>query len=101
MSEMIVLDTHIWLWLVNSNTHLFPQHWQERFETALQLGISPVSCYEVALSHQKGRIQLPSTVQDWFAGALAPSGINLLPLTETIAAQAVSLSPITQIRLIG
>ncbi len=53
-----------------------------------------MSCYEIALAHQKGRIRLPSTAQDWFHGALTPAGVELFPLTEAIAARAVDLSPV-------
>lgn len=50
MSQVIVLDTHIWVWFVTQEFELFPSHWREIIETADQVGISPVSCYEVALA---------------------------------------------------
>ena len=34
MSEIIVLDNHLWLWLVNSNFEQFPPSWLDRFELA-------------------------------------------------------------------
>jgi PIN domain nuclease of toxin-antitoxin system len=58
------------------------------------VGVSPLSCYEIALAHQKGRIKLPSTAQEWFHKALSPAGIELFSVTETIAACAVSLSSV-------
>jgi PIN domain nuclease of toxin-antitoxin system len=94
MSEIIVLDTHIWLWFINANLDQFPSHWLNRIEAANQVGISPVSCYEVALAHSRGRIELPSTAQEWFQGALTTAGIELFPVTEAIASRAVDLSPV-------
>jgi PIN domain nuclease of toxin-antitoxin system len=94
MPEVIVLDTHIWLWLINANFEQFPSHWRQQIESATQVGISPISCYEIALAHQKGRIKLPSTAQEWFRNALTPAGIELFPLTEAIAARAVDLSAV-------
>ena len=94
MPEIIVLDTHIWLWLINANFEQFPSHWRDQIESAPRVGISPISCYEIALAHQKGRIDLPSTAQEWFHTALAPVGIELFPLTEAIAVRAVELSPV-------
>ncbi len=94
MSEVVVLDTHIWIWLVNRNLDRFPSEWVDRLESAERVGISPVSCYEIALAQEKGRLQLPSTAQEWFQGALAPLGIEIFPLTPIIAAQAVQLSPV-------
>jgi len=92
--EVIVLDTHIWLWLINGNFDQFPSHWQKQFESAAKVGVSPVSCYEIALAHQRGRIRLPGTAQEWFDAALMPAGIELLPITEGVAARAVNLSPV-------
>ncbi|MDB9316798.1 type II toxin-antitoxin system VapC family toxin [Nodularia spumigena] len=63
-------------------------------ETANQVAISTVSCYEVALAQQRGRLILPCPVDQWFQEALEPSGISLLSLTPAIAAGAVNLSPI-------
>jgi PIN domain nuclease of toxin-antitoxin system len=94
MSEVIVLDTHIWLWLVNANFERFPTRWIDSIESATRVGISQISCYEIALAHQKGRIRLPSTAQDWLRRALTPAGVELLPMTEAIAARAVELSPV-------
>jgi PIN domain nuclease of toxin-antitoxin system len=94
MSEVIILDTHVWLWFINGNLDLFPSNWLNQIESASRVGISPVSCYEIALAHSKGRIKLPSTAQAWFQDSLTSVGIELFPMTEVIAAQAVELSPI-------
>jgi PIN domain nuclease of toxin-antitoxin system len=94
MSEVIILDTHIWLWLINANFEKFPAHWRDQIESATRVGISPISCYEIALAHKKGRIRMSSTPHEWFCKALAPAGIELFPLTEAIAACAVELSPV-------
>ncbi|MEI6371950.1 MAG: type II toxin-antitoxin system VapC family toxin [Nostocales cyanobacterium ELA608] len=91
---MIVLDTHIWVWYINRELEKFPSSWLEIIETANQVGISTVSCYEVALAQQKGRLILPCPVDQWFQEALEPSGISLLSLTPAIASGAVNLSPI-------
>jgi PIN domain nuclease of toxin-antitoxin system len=94
MSPIIVLDTHIWIWFINQEFERFPSHWQEIIETAEVVGISPVSCYEVALAQQRGRLELPCAVDDWLQDALEPSGITLLPITAEIAYKAVKLSPV-------
>ena len=94
MSQIIILDTHIWLWLVNSNFDLFPARWQELIESAELVGISPISCYEIALAHQKGRIKISTPLSEWFSQAITPFGIELFPIDERIAARAVELSPV-------
>ncbi len=94
MSQVIILDTHIWIWFITQEFERFPAHWREVIETSEVVGISPVSCYEVALAQQRGRLQLPCTVELWLQEALKPSGIVLFPITAQIAYQAVNLSPV-------
>jgi PIN domain nuclease of toxin-antitoxin system len=94
MSEVILLDTHILLWWIDRNFDAFPASWRDRIESATQVGISPISCYEIALAHQKGRIQLAYPVRDWLQNALHLGGIDLFPLTDTVATRAVELTPI-------
>lgn len=94
MSQVIILDTHIWIWFILQEFEQFPSHWRDVIETADTVAISPVSCYEVALAEQKGRLQLPCNTELWLQDALEPSGITLLPITAQIAYKAVSLSPI-------
>jgi PIN domain nuclease of toxin-antitoxin system len=77
MSEVIILDTHIWIWLVNRNFDRFPSEWVDRLQSARQIGVSPVSCYEIALAQEKGRLRLHCPAQEWFQGALEPLGIEI------------------------
>ncbi|BAZ40214.1 hypothetical protein NIES4101_61750 [Calothrix sp. NIES-4101] len=94
MPQIIVLDTHIWIWFITQEFERFPTHWREIIETAEIIGISPVSCYEVALAQQRLRLELPCAVDEWLQQALEPSGITLFPITAEIAHKAVNLSPI-------
>jgi PIN domain nuclease of toxin-antitoxin system len=36
MSEIIVLDTHIWFWLICEDWNRFPASWREEIESAQQ-----------------------------------------------------------------
>lgn len=72
----------------------FPTDWQTEINIAKQVGVSPVSCYEIALANSKGRLELPCAADEWFEAALEPTGIDLLPLTADISFKAVNLSPI-------
>ncbi len=94
MPEVIILDTHIWIWFINQEFDRFPASWKESIETADQVSVSPVSCFEVALAQQKGRLELPCPVDEWLTAALEPSGITLFPITAPIAYRATKLSPI-------
>ncbi|MDT9177769.1 MAG: type II toxin-antitoxin system VapC family toxin [Limnospira sp. PMC 1291.21] len=96
MSKVIVLDTHIWIWLITQEFERFPAHWCDQIYAADEVGISPVSCYEVAVAYKKGRLELPCPVNEWLHEALTPTGISLMPLNAEVACQAVNLSAIHQ-----
>jgi len=94
MPQIIVLDTHIWFWWITQEFQRFPKQWLNIIETAEQVAVSPVSCFEIALAHQRGKLALPCDAANWLEQALAPAGIELLPITAAIAAHAVALSPV-------
>ena len=91
---MIVLDTHTWFWWINLEHERLPSHWLPLLEGADVVGVSPVSCFEVALAARRGRMELPSTPREWLKEALGGSGVTLLPITADIAARAVDLPEI-------
>lgn len=89
---MIVLDTHIWFWWVSGQHQRLSAGLLETLATAPRIGVSAVSCAEVALAWRKSRLELPMPLRDWFLEALGRSGVELLSLTPEIAARAVELS---------
>ena len=82
---MIVLDTHIWLWWINADQMRLQSAWTARIESAEPVGVSAISCFEVAWLAHHGRIDLPCAEEAWFEKALDGSGITLLPITARIA----------------
>jgi PIN domain nuclease of toxin-antitoxin system len=94
MSEMVILDTHIWFWFINGSFERFPAQWLEQIRKADIVAVSAISCYEIALAYNKGRLAIHIPVQDWLTDSLAPAGIELLPLTPEITVRAINLSTI-------
>jgi len=89
---MILLDTHIWVWWVSQSPQLtakLAQHIQQQQPT--RLGISIISCWEVAKLVEIGKLQLTFPVADWLAQALAYPGMQLLDLTVPIVVEATQL----------
>lgn len=89
---MILLDTHIWVWWADGSERLAAAHRQvltERQEEGL--GVSIISCWEVAKLVESGRLRLGCPLADWMAGALAAPGIALVDLTPQIAIESTSL----------
>lgn len=89
---MIVLDTHIWFWWVNGDHARLTPTQTQSMRSAPEVGVSAVSCFEMAHAVKRGRIILAMAIREWFDKALAGSGIALLPLTAAVAARAVELS---------
>ncbi len=89
---MIVLDTHIWVWWVHDDAHL-PRAYRQRLQDGEKegLGISAISCWEVAKLVEKKRLILPLPLDEWFDQALAYPGVHLIPLTPEIAIESTRL----------
>jgi PIN domain nuclease of toxin-antitoxin system len=83
---MIVLDTHIWVWWVHGDERLTRTQAEviEANETGV-VGVSAISCWEIAKLVEYGRLQLPCSLEEWFEEALGYPGIHLLELTPEIA----------------
>lgn len=89
---MIVLDTHIWVWWVHGDSRLtMNQFGHLQANESQGLGVSVISCWEVAKLVEKGRLILPRPLTEWFEQALAYPGIQLLDLTPRIAVESTQL----------
>ena len=89
---MILLDTHIWVWWVHGDTRLTSA--QKEAITANErdiLGVSAISCWEVAKLVEYKRLELPCPLEAWFEQSLGYPGVRLLELTPEIAAESCSL----------
>jgi PIN domain nuclease of toxin-antitoxin system len=90
---MIVLDTHIWVWWVQNDSRLTQQQrqWLQNYESD-GLGVSILSCWEVAKLVEKKRLILPLTIDKWLEVALAYPGVQLLNLSLPIVIDSTQLS---------
>lgn len=79
----VLLDTHIWLWLVSDPSQIGRHLRRELEDPANELWLSPISTWEMLMLAHKKRIQLNKDVSDWVATATAP--FRESPLTHEIA----------------
>lgn len=89
---MILLDTHAWLWWAAGGEKLSPRA-REAISTASSIGVSPLSCFEIATGVRKGRIGLDRPVTRWLRDALGAEGIAVVDLHPQAAAFAGRLGP--------
>lgn len=89
---MIVLDTHIWVWWIHEDSQLTQRQkvWIREHEEQ-GLGVSAISCWEVAKLVEYHRLTLPCPVAEWIDQALAYPGMQLLHLTPRIAVESTQL----------
>jgi PIN domain nuclease of toxin-antitoxin system len=81
---MIVLDTHAWLWWCDDPGRL-SSHAREVIADAAGIGISAMSCYELAALATRGRVELDPDAGVWIADALANPSTIVLPVDADIA----------------
>jgi PIN domain nuclease of toxin-antitoxin system len=89
---VIVLDTHIWVWWVHLHPQL-PQDYQSYLQSneSAGLGISEISCWEIAKLVERGRLVFHCPVGQWLSLALAYPGIRLLPLSPEVTVASTQL----------
>lgn len=89
---MIILDTHIWIWWVDDHPKLSPQNRDiiQAHQTS-GIGISIISCWEIAKLVEKNRLTFESSIEEWLELALKYPGIQLLPLNLPIILESTRL----------
>ena len=89
---MIVLDTHIWYWWAGDSPKLTSRQ-RELIEKAVPdgIGVSFISCWEIAKKVQIGKLELDRPVAEWLQFATANPAVQVLPLTKEIAVESCQL----------
>jgi PIN domain nuclease of toxin-antitoxin system len=87
---VIVLDTHAWLWWTSAPPKL-SRTAREAIESSDRLGVSPISCLEIATLARRGRITLDREAHAWVEQALARERVETIQLTRQIAVTAGAL----------
>ena len=61
---MIVLDTHIWVWWVHEDQRLTPAQREAIVASETDvIGVSAISCWEIAKLVEAGRLELPDALR--------------------------------------
>jgi len=89
---LILLDTHVWVWWVHGDKRLSPSAQALLGEhEAAGLGVSIITCWEVAKLVEVGRLDLPDPVEQWLQLALGYPGVRLLQLSPRIVVESTQL----------
>lgn len=89
---MILLDTHVWIWWVHGDRRLGRKA-MDLLESHEEggLGVSVISCWEIAKLVEHDRLELHAPVLEWLQEALGYPGVALLPLTPEIVVDSSEL----------
>jgi len=99
VTDAVLLDTHIALWLDSGNQRLRPPtralidaHWQG----GGTVFISAITAWEIALLVDTGRIELDSSVETWIDRFLDRPGVEAVPLSHRAACRSYQLHHLPQ-----
>jgi PIN domain nuclease of toxin-antitoxin system len=88
---LIILDTHIFVWITEQLLKRIPARMLSAIEAELILGVSAISLWEIAMLENKGRIVLSMPLLPWLQKALSAPKMKLLPITAEVAARSGGL----------
>jgi len=89
---MIILDTHIWVWWVHRDRKLKAKvRAYIKANEDKGLGLSVISCWEVAKLVELNKLILHCSIDDWMNVAISYPGIQLLDLTPQISIESTQL----------
>ena len=94
---MILLDTHVLIWWVNgdlsrlSKAALAAIESNRKSNQKQQLLVSAISCWEVAMLLERGRLSLSMDSEKWFSLISSIPAIKLLPLQPRVVINATRL----------
>lgn len=91
---MILLDTHVMVWLFDGEPKLGPRTLEAitAANAAESLWVSPISFWELAMLVGKNRLTLRMSAQAWVRTMLSRSEVRLAEITPDIAVAAGSLT---------
>lgn len=92
--DILVLDTHVWIWIVEGQKSELSRNAVRRVEAASRRGgvwVSVISVWEVAMLEARGRLSLSRPVDEWVQAALKAPGTRLLDLSPEIAIESTRL----------
>ena len=91
---ILLLDTHVWLWLADAGPQRLKPSALRAIEAAGARGalrISVISVWEIAMLQNKGRLALTMDVREWTRRALDRADFELLGIDMDVAIESCRL----------
>ncbi len=93
MDRPVLLDTHVWVWLMEGRVGVSPEAVQlmEQAGEESFLRVSAISAWEVGMLEARGRLRFDIPCEEWVEHAVGLPGISLMPLTPSICVRSSRL----------
>ncbi len=89
---MLLLDTHVWIWWIGGPAcPPLSTRCRHAITESPRIGISAMSCVEVAWLVAAGRLAFDRDPHTWMEQALSRPRVELIPITPAIAVAAAEL----------
>ena len=89
----LLLDTHVWLWMLSAPERLNAATQSALTDSATELWLSVASAWEVAIKHARGKLPLQDRVGDLVALSSQSFGMSVLPIRLPHTLTAAELPP--------
>jgi PIN domain nuclease of toxin-antitoxin system len=89
-----VLDTHVWIWLMEGLKSELSDATVRVIEEAgsrSELALAAISVWELGMLEARGRITLSRSMDEWVRAALTAPGLRLVDLTPEVAVESTRL----------
>ena len=89
---MILLDTHMWIWWVNNSPEISTQQ-KSTIQNHISegIGVSLISCWEVAKKVEIGKLILNRNINEWLELSLSYPGVTPIDLSLEIIVESTKL----------
>lgn len=89
-----MLDTHVWIWLMEGLRSELSDATIRVIEEAGsrgELALAAISVWELGMLEARGRITLSRSIDEWVRAALTAPGLRLVDITPEIAVESTRL----------
>ena len=89
-----VLDTHVWIWLMEGLRSDLSNATVSAIEEAgsrSELALAAISVWELGMLEARGRLTLSRSIDEWVRAALTAPGVRIVDLTPEIAVESTRL----------